>query len=131
MESKTFEQAENFYNKNKNALLKIMHEEFDGTIDHQISENYDQVAVWFGKFAVCYQDSDMNGGSKGEPHFNNDGANDGLDDLKEILKKDERFQPLIAKEEFWKNEFLRQIINDFCRSYAEKHKIADYFKCNN
>jgi hypothetical protein len=35
MESKTFEQAEKFYNENKKSLLEILHNEFQGKIDYQ------------------------------------------------------------------------------------------------
>lgn len=128
MENKTFTEAEKFYNENKDRLVETLLSENEGQIDDQ-PEN-DQVAVWFDSFSLCYQNSDMNGGGKGEPHWNNAGADSGLDDLLEILKKDERFQPLIAKDEYWKNEYLRQIIQDFCAEYAERHEIAGYFECN-
>ncbi len=132
MKSKTFEQAGEFYNTKKSELLQILHDEYPGIIDHQIiSENDDQVAVWFNGFVFCYQDSDMNGSGKGEPHWSNPGADSGLDELKQILKKDERFQPLIAEDEYWCNEYLNDLINDFCYAYAEKHDIAAYFLCNN
>jgi len=131
MKSKTFEQAKAYYEEKGGELLQVLHDEYPGNIDHQIDENYDQVAVWFNGFSLCYQDSDMNGGGKGEPHWSNSGADSGIDELKEILKGDERFQPLIAEDEYWCNEYLNDLINDFCVDYAEKHDIAGYFLCNN
>ena len=128
MKSETFEQAEKFYRENKDILLEILRKENIGQIDYQTE--YDQVAVWFDDFSLCYQSSDMNGGGKGEAHWNNDGADLGVYELRNILKKDERFQPLIAEEEYWKYEYFDLIVNDFCAEYAEKNKIADYFECN-
>lgn len=128
MKSETFEQAEKFYNENKKRLVEILLDENIGQIDYQVE--YDQVAVWFDDFALCYQNSDMNGDNIGVPHWNNAGADQGVYDLRNILKKDERFQPLIAKEEYWCNEYLNLIVNDFCAEYAEKNKIDDYFDYN-
>lgn len=131
MKSKTFKQAKTYYEEKKSELLQILHDEYQGNIDHQIDENYDQVVVWFNGFSLCYQDSDMNGSRKGEPHWSNPGADSGIDELKEILKDEERFQPLIAEDEYWCNEYLNDFINDFCADYAKKHDIAGYFLCNN
>lgn len=128
MKSKTFEQAEKFYNENKEILIATLVEEYPGEIDYQ--PDCDQVVVWFKSFSLCYQNSDMNGGGKGEPHWNNDGANSGLDELKEILRTDDRFNALVAENEYWENEYLNNFINDFCEYFAEKNKIADYFECN-
>ena len=128
MKSLTFEEAEKYYNEKKGVLLVELHNRFPGEIDYQAE--YDQVAVWFEGFSLCYQNSDMNGAGKGEPHWNNDGANDGLDMLFEILKNDDRFNALIAENEYWSNEYLNQLINDFCDDFAEKHNISDYFECN-
>ena len=128
MKSKTMEEAKNYYEENNEMLIKIMFEKFHGRIDNQ--SEFDQVAVWFDEFSLCYQNSDMNGKNKGEPHWNNDGANDGVDLLKNILSEDERFQRLIAEDEYWKNEYLNILINDFCEDFAEKNKIADYFQYN-
>ena len=128
MKSQTFEQAEKNYNEKKEELIETMHSEFKGDIDYQ--GEWDQVAVWFNGFSLCYQNSDMNGAGKGEPHYNNDGANSGLDELKDILKIDDRFNSLIAENEHWENEYLDQLIHDFCNDYAKKHGIADYFNCN-
>jgi hypothetical protein len=128
MESKTFEQAQKFYTDKKETLLNILHTEFKADVDYQA--DYDQVAVWFDGFSICYQNSDMNGSGKGEPHWNNDGANSGIDELREILKKDERFNPLVALDEYWSNEYLNVFIDDFCADFAEKHGITDLFECN-
>ena len=128
MQSKTFEQAKKFYKDNKEKLIEILHKEFPGQIDYQSED--DQVAIWFNGFSLCYQNSDMNGEGKGAPHYDNDGANCGLDELFDILENDDRFSPLIASEEYWKNEYLEMLIHDFCKDFAKKHKIADYFKCN-
>ena len=119
------EEAAKFYSENKENLLSIMLNEFKGNIDYQAE--WDQVAVWFPGFSLCYQNGDMNGDDKGTPCFNNDGANNGLTELKEILKKDERFQPLVASEEYWKNEYVNEIINDFCIEFAKQNNIASYF----
>ena len=130
MKSQTFEQAEKVYNENKDALIKNIYEMFNSSIDYQ--EEWDQVAVWFsgiaGNFSLCYQNSDMNGESRGEANYDNPGADSGLDELKEILKNDERFQQLIAEEEYWKYEFLEKLISDFCVDFFEKNSIADYFE---
>ena len=126
---KSNEQAEKFYHENKKRLVDILLDENRGQIDYQAE--YDQVAVWFDDFVLCYQDSDMNGDNVGAPHWNNNGADFGVYELRNILKKDERFQPLIAEEEYWQYEYFDLIVNDFCADYAEIHKIADYFECNN
>lgn len=126
MESKTMAEAREFYEKNKNGLLEAMLEEFQGKIDNQ--PEYGQVVVYFEDFAICYQNGDMNGGRKGEPVWNNPGADDGLAELRELLSKDERFQPLIASEEFWMYEYLEELINNFCEQYAEIHNVAKYFR---
>ena len=128
MKSLTFEEAEKYYNEKKGVLLVELHNRFPGEIDYQAE--YDQVAVWFEGFSLCYQNSDMNGDGEGAPHYDNDGANCGLDELFNILKNDDRFNPLIANEEYWENEYLEELIHDFCKDFAEKHKIADYFACN-
>jgi hypothetical protein len=128
MESRTFEQAEKFYKENKAALLKIMMDEFKGEIEYQ--EGFDQVSVWFDNFSLCYQNSDMNGDGRGKAHWDNDGANCGIDELKEILKKDNRFNSLIAKDEYWDEEYLKEIVDDFCAEYSKKHNIEDMFECN-
>ena len=129
MKSKKIAEAEKFYHENKKRLLDILIDENIGQIDYQVE--YDQVAVWFDNFSLCYQDSDMNGDNVGAPHWNNNGADFGVYELRNILKKDERFQPLIAEEEYWQYEYFDLIVNDFCADYAEIHKIADYFECNN
>jgi hypothetical protein len=128
MKSSTFKQARKFYDENATKLTSVLHNELRHEIDYQ--SEYDQVAVWFDDFSLCYQNSDMNGGGKGEPHWNNEGANDGLDKLKDILTADDRFNALIAEDEYWSDEYLNTFINDFCDDFAEKHDISDYFECN-
>jgi len=123
--SNAFEQAKKFYTDNKEVLLNVMLEEFTGSIDFQ--EEYNQVAVWFDGFVICFQDSDMNGDGKGKAHWDNEGANSGLDDLLDILKLDERFSLLVASDEYWENEYLRTLINDFCSKYAEINDIESMF----
>lgn len=125
MKSKKFEQAEKFYNENKETLLRTLIEENTGSIDYQ--SEFDQVAVWFGGFSLCYQNSDMNGAGKGKPHWNNDGADSGVDELRDLLAADARFQPLIAEDEYWSNEWLNALVQDFCAEFAEKNSIAEYF----
>lgn len=125
MESSTFEQAEKFYNENKAALLKIMMDEFKGEIEYQ--EEFDQIAVWFENFSLCYQNGDMAGSRKGEAVWDNEGANSGIDDLKEMLKRDDRFNSLIAKDEYWEDEYLNDLINYFCSEFAKKHNIESMF----
>lgn len=119
--STTFEQAELFYNENKAKLMKIMFSEFDGRIDYQ--EEYNQVAVWFGGFCICYQDSDMNGNGKGRAHWDNSGADSVFCDLGEILKNDERFSELYASDEVHDDYFIKAFINDFCEEFAERNNI--------
>lgn len=128
MKSENFDQAKKFYAENKKAMIALIHDEFHGEIEYQ--EELDQVAVWFSGFSICYQNSDINGNGKGEPHWNNEGANGGLDELREILKNDDRFNALIAKNECWENEYLNAFISDFCADFAERHKIANMFECN-
>jgi hypothetical protein len=65
---------------------------------------------------------------RGEAHFDNDGADSGIAKLRDVLKNDDRFTPLIAVDEFWKNEYLNNFIHLFCRDYAKKHHIIDMFK---
>lgn len=132
MKSKTLEQAKKFYTENKTALINLLYAEYPGTIDVQEidngAENPDiQVVVWFSGFAICYQSSDMNGDGKGQAHWDNDGADTVFDELTAMLSRDERFQGLIAEDEYYPNEYLIDFINDFCRYYADKHDIESYF----
>lgn len=127
--SNSFKDAEIFYNDNKENLLAIMHKEFVGKIDYQ--SDYDQIAVWFDEFSLCYQNSDMNGGNLGGVNFDNPGANSGLQELESILEKDSRFDALIASDEYHSHECLRELITDFCYDYAEKHNITDYLDDKN
>lgn len=120
--SKTFEQAEVFYNENKTQLMSIMFEEFKGEIDYQ--NEYNQVAVWFNGFSICYQDSDMNGDGKGHAHWDNSGADTVFEELGKILKNDQRFSQLFASDEVHDTYFLNQFINDFCSEFDERNDIA-------
>jgi len=90
-----------------------------------------QVAVWcktFGQdWSICYQNGDMNGNRRGEAVFTNDGANCGLRELRDTLKNREEFQHLIDNDTYWSFEALDDLINEFCREYAEENNIASYF----
>jgi hypothetical protein len=125
MKNQKFAQAKKFYNENKENLLRTLLKEQTGEIDYQ--SEYDQVAVWFDGFSLCYQNSDMNGAGKGYPHWNNPGADSGVDELRDMLAADARFQPLIAEDESWPNEWLNTLVQDFCAEFEEKNNIAGYF----
>ena len=111
--------------------LKIITDNTTFDIDTQAFDDGSiQVAVWlktFGKdWSICYQNGDMNGDRKGAI-FNNDGANCGLSEARDILKEREEFAHLIDLETYWSYEELDQLISDFCEQFAEQHKIADQF----
>lgn len=67
----------------------------------------------------------MNGCRKGEAIFTNDGANCGLDELRNILKDRPEFSHLIDLETYWSYEELNELINEYCEEFAIKHNIAE------
>ena len=99
-------------------------------IDHQVEFN--QVAVWcktFGKdWSICFQDGDMAGTNKGKAVWNNDGANEGIFLLREILINRPEFQGLIDNDTYWKYEAIDDLIYNFISDYAEKNNINSYFE---
>jgi len=121
--SNTFGQAEIFYNENKATLIEVMFSDFKGSIDRQ--DEYNQIAVDFDGFIICYQDSDMNGDDKGKAHWSNPGADAVFTDLGKILKNDKRFSKLYASDEVHDNYFIETFINDFCREFAKRNNIDE------
>lgn len=119
MKSNTFEQAEKFYRENKKRLLKIMLDEFKGTIDQQ--KNRGQVVAWFDGFSLHYTNGNMRGPTK-------DQINCGLNSLKKILEKDDRFNALIAKDEYCGDEYLELFTHIFCSHFALKNNIQELLK---
>lgn len=107
----------------------------DNTIFEIEPQSFDdgsmQIAVWLKTFdkdwVICYQNGDMNGAKKGEAIFTNPGANDGLKKCRDILKERPEFSHLIDLDTYWSYEELDQLISDFCKQFAEQHKIADQF----
>tara|TARA_R100000541_G_C1897352_1_gene84079 strand:+ start:91471 stop:91869 length:399 start_codon:yes stop_codon:yes gene_type:complete len=119
----TLEQAEIFYKENKDKLIEIMFSAFQGNIDHQYE--YNQIAVWFDGFCICYQDSDMNGNGKGRAHWDNSGADTVYNDLGKILKNDGIFSELYASDETDDSYFLNAFIDDFCSEFAKRNNIDE------
>ena len=113
-------------------LLALLEANTTTKIDVQVEPTYTQVAVWcesFGKnWSICYQDGDMNGDHKGEAVFTNDGANCGLKELRDILKEIPEFQTLVDLDTYWSYEELDELINEFCRKFAEENSIESYFE---
>jgi hypothetical protein len=110
--------------------LKILVENTTFEIDPQSFEDGSiQIAVWLKTFgqnwSICYQNGDMNGNHKGEAIYNNDGANIGLRECRNILKERPEFAHLIDLNTYWSYEELDELINEFCRLFAEQHKIAE------
>lgn len=126
MKSKNMEDAKKYFDENHQQLLRLLLTENSGIIEYQKEEN--QVVVRFDGFALCYQNSSMSGGGKGKAHYNNPGANEGLDELREMLEKRQEFAPLVASAEYHKYEYLNELIYLFCKSYADKNDIVSYFK---
>ena len=129
--SKTFEQAEKFFNENKDALLDIMFNELkEGvSIDHQ--EEFDQVVLCGNGFHLCCQNSDMNGDSRGEAHYTNDGADGGFNELCALLIRDYRSSQLYASEEFWSKEYVREMAYLIADKLVEHFKVESMFLCDN
>ena len=137
--SKTFEQAEKFFNENKDSLLDIMFNELkEGvSVDDQTDYDddgeliYNQIVLWGNGFDLCCQDSDMNGAGKGNAHYDNSGADSGFDELQDLLINDDRTNALYAEDEFHAKEFIR----DFARLIADKlvahFDVESMFLCNN
>ena len=120
---------EKFYNEKKTELIKQL---FDNTtFDIDIQSDFDQVAVWcetFGKpWSICFQNGDMNGRYKGTAIWTNDGANEGLDDLFNIIKIRNGFKELIDPSTYHKNIYLEELINDFICEYDEKENFDQHF----
>jgi hypothetical protein len=116
-------------------LKNIIKENSTFKIETQYVNDNVQVAVWaktFGKpWGICYQDGDMNGNERGTPIFDNPGADDGLRDLRDILKERAEFQHLIHRDTVWyvcDYEPVDELIREFCEEYAEANKIADIIK---
>lgn len=123
--SNTFEQAEKFYNENKDRLIGEFLSEVDGS-DLEYQAEYDQVII----FGLCCQNSDMNGNGRGTAHYDNDGADQGFDDLVDWIANDERTEPLIATEEFWSKEWARTFAHDLAKAIIERFEIESMFLCN-
>ena len=113
-------------------LLALLKDNTTTKIDVQVETNYRHVAVWCESFSkkwsICYQDGDMNGDRIGEAVFTNDGANCGLKELRDILKEIPEFQSLIDFDTYWSYEKLDELINEFCRNFAEENNIEIYFE---
>ncbi len=123
--SNTFEQAEKFYNENKDRLVAEFLSEVDGS-DLEYQEEFDQVII----FGLCCQPSDMNGNGLGKAHYNNCGADDGFDKLVDLIANDERTQSLIASDEYWSKEYVRCFAHDLANAIIEEFEIESMFDCN-
>ena len=123
--SQTFDEAKAFFDKNNNSILELLLEELKGEIEYQ--SEYDQVAVWFKEFSLCYQNGDMNGNKKGQAIWNNDGADSGVKVLRDLIANDSRFSPLYAEDEYWSFEYVDETVALFCDEFAERNSIADMF----
>ncbi|HQZ60354.1 MAG TPA: hypothetical protein PLQ39_11815 [Acinetobacter sp.] len=123
--SSTFEQASKFFEENKDAILELLLEELKGEIEYQ--SEWNQVAVWFKPegLILCYQNGDMAGNHKGEACWNNDGANSGVEVLRDLIANDPRFCQLYAEDEYWSYEYVNDMVALFCESFAERNNIED------
>jgi len=120
--SKSFDDAEKYFETNKNLLYKLALKKFGvGSIDEQ--PELEQVVVWFDGFSVCYQNGDMNGSCKGEPAWDNPGADTVFSDFYKIAETDLDFMPLIAPDETHDSYWLREFVNYFCERYADENNI--------
>ena len=123
--SNTFVQAEKFYNENKDRLVAEFLSEVDAS-DLEYQEEFDQVII----FGLCCQNSDINGKGVGKAHYYNQGANEGFIELVSLIANDERTQPLIASDEFWKKEYVRYFAHDLAKAIIEKFEVESMFACN-
>lgn len=117
----TFEEAKVFFDNNKNHILHLLLDELKGEIEYQ--SEWNQVAVWFKDFSLCYQNGDMNGDKKGQAVWNNDGANIGVEVLRDLIANDPRFCPLYAEDKYWSYEYVNDMVALFCDAFAERNNI--------
>lgn len=120
------EATQKYYTENKERLLNILLEENPGRIDQQAE--FDQVAVWFDGFSICYQNGDMNGGHKGQAVWWNQVEDEPR--FVDTIKTDPRFTPLFDSEDepHW-DLYGRELWDDFCRTYELKHpEITRFFE---
>ncbi len=117
---------------NFEAELKILEANTTFEIDVQVEPEYTQVAVWLKSFgqdwSICYQNGDMNGDKKGQAIFDNEGANCGLRECRDILKDKPEFAALVDLDTYWSYEDLDELINEFCRKFAVEHEISQNFE---
>ncbi len=121
LNSSTFDVAKVFFDNNKNHILHLLLDELKGEIEYQ--SEYNQVAVWFKDFSLCYQNGDMNGDKKGQAVWNNEGADSGLKDLRDLIANDPRFAPLYAEDEYWSYKYVDDMVALFCDAFAEENDI--------
>jgi len=116
----------------KEQLKKLITDNTTFDIDLQdLGGGNVQVAVFLNTFSqdwtLCYQNGDMNGDHRGEAIFDNDGADDGLEELREILQNRAEFQHLIDETTFHSHLELDELIYEFCEEFGEKHNLDSYF----
>lgn len=129
MKSQTLEQAELFFNGNKERLLNLFFEKNKYEVD--VQHEFNQVAIFFENGAsICYQNSDMNGNTNDGPYFRNAGADAGLETLRDILVENEEFNALVAEDEYWSYTYVDEFINLICESIFEKEEIDSKFSSN-
>lgn len=126
MMSKTYEQAEKFYEEHKDEIYKKLAVNFE--IDNQ--REYHQVAVWFKDFSICYQDSDMNGGGVGEAHAFNSGADSVIEEMGRVINNDDFMSGLVASDEYHEDYFVDEFIYYFCDRFADEHDIVGILEKN-
>lgn len=129
MKSQTLEQAELFFNENKERLLNLFFEQNKYEID--VQAEHDQIAVFFKNGAsICFQNSDMNGNTNDGPYFRNAGADAGLETLRDILAENEEFNALVAEDEYWSYTYVDDFINLICETIFEKEEMASKLSSN-
>ena len=100
-------------NNEQLIMLLMLNSSFEVDAQH----DRQQVAVWcesFGKkWSICYQNGDMNGNKKGTACFKNDGANEGLDELRDILSDVAEFKHLIDETTYHSHLELEEFIDSF------------------
>jgi len=121
------------YDTQKDSLIsKLFRNTRFSALDFQV--DYDQIAVQcetYGKqWSICFQNGDMNGKYKGEGIWTNEGANDGISELIEILEEHEDFEGLIDPESAHETIWIEELVFDFISAYSERKEIDRFFDCD-
>ena len=117
-------------------IIKYLMDNTTYKIENEIiDEHWKQVYVWCKTFNkhwnIYFQNGSMNGDDIGIGHYNNGGANYGLDrELLDILRERPEFSKYIDPEayDFYSQHYeLNLLINKFVEHIQEKENIDDFF----